>query len=71
MAKTEWYEVPIKIIRDGKEMILPANEVKKGDYVFFLGMKRICDGMIPDDDEEIIYIKFGIDLWPAEMCNSK
>ena len=39
--KHEWYEIPVKVFREGEEMIVPANEVQKGDYVYFLGMKRL------------------------------
>lgn len=63
----EWYEIPVKVIRDGKEMVVPANQVSKGDYVFWSGRKVKCDGCIPDDDEEVMYLRFGIDNWPAEM----
>lgn len=69
--ETEWYELPIRVIRNGVDMIIPANQVQKGDYVFFMGMKRICDGMIPDDDEEIIYLIFGIDQWPSAIFDAK
>lgn len=67
----EWYEIPVKVQRDDKIMIVPANEVKRGDYVFYLGMKRKCDGHIPDDDEEVMYLEFGINSYPAEMFDSE
>lgn len=66
--KYEWYEIPINVWRNGVELTVPANEVEDGDYVNFMGMKRKCNGVIPDDDEEIMYIRFGIDDWPVEMC---
>ena len=68
---TEWYEIPIKIQRGNKEMVVPTNQVQAGDHVFYLGIKRRCDGAIPDDEEEIMYLKFGIDCWPAEMFDSE
>ena len=71
MVKTPWYELPIKVNRNGTDMIIPANQVEDGDLVFFDGEKRQCDGMIPDDDEEIIYLIFGIDQWPSAIFDAK
>ena len=71
--KCKWYEIPIRVERNGEALIIPANEVESGDKVWFCsGVKYISDGCIADDEEEIMYIKINkVDCWPAAMFVSE
>lgn len=70
--KYKWYEIPIRVKRNGKVLIVPANEVISGDKVWLCDVEYTSDGCIADDEEEIMYIKTNkIDAWPAAMFLSK
>jgi len=73
--RSEWYEIPVLVERNKKELVVPANQVQKGDKVWFAwsGVSHIAAGHIVDDEEEIVYIEInnGADCWPAEMFLSE
>lgn len=73
--KYEWYEIPVRVERDGQLQVVPANQVQCGDKVQFVwsGIPHVAAGHIPDDDEEIMYIEIngGADCWPAAMFCSE
>ena len=70
---TEWYEIPVKVVRNEKTMIVPANQVQNGDTVWLGMLQYTAHDHLPDDDEEIMYIQIngGADAWPAAMFASK
>lgn len=64
----EWYEVPVRVTRNGETFIVPANQVQDGDIIYGAdGFPHITTGFWPDDEEEIAYLAInnGIDHWPA------
>lgn len=71
----EWYEVPVRVERNGQILIVPANQVCAGDRVWLLGLgmfSYIVHDVIPDDDEGIMYIKINsIDAYPADSFLSE
>lgn len=72
----EWYEVPVRVERSGKKLIVPASQVCAGDKVWLfqlLGtLSYTVHDVIPDDDEGIMYIKINsIDAYPADAFLSE
>lgn len=68
MEKYKWSEVPVRIARQGKIPVVPANEVESGDVIWDAnGVSYITDGFWPDDEEEIAYLAInnGLYHWPA------
>lgn len=70
---TEWYEIPICVSLNGESYIVAANEVQPGDKVCMGLCQYTVHDILPDDDEEIMYIKINeVDAWPAAMfCDTK
>lgn len=65
---TEWYEIPICVGRNGELYIIAANEVQPGDKVWMGLCQYTVHDILPDDDEEVMYIKINdVDAWPAAM----
>lgn len=53
----EWYEIPVRVVRDGNTLVVPVNEVESGDVVWDVnGVSHITTGFWPDDEEEIAYL---------------
>lgn len=70
----EWFEVPVRVMRGGETMVIPANMVEDGDVVWDAsGASHVTTGFWPDDDEEIGYLAIndGLDHWPAQMFMSE
>lgn len=66
----EWYEIPVRVVRNGDNIVVPANKVENGDIVSDAGgCSYITTGFWPDDEEEISYLAIngGLDHWPAEF----
>ena len=64
----EWYEIPVRVVRDGNNLLVPANKVESGDMVWDAnGVSHITTGFWPDDEEEVAYLAIndGLDHWPA------
>ena len=70
--KREWYEIPVRVERDGASMVVPACEVQPGDSVWIDFVSYIVKDILADDEEGIMYIKINeIDAWPAAMFLSE
>lgn len=68
----EWYEEPVKVKRDDKILVVPANEVQEGDTVWMGEIPYKSYGVIADDDEEVMCIYIDpINAWPAGCFASK
>ena len=68
----EWYEIPVRVERDGASMVVPACEVQPGDRVWMDFVSYIVKDILADDEEGIMYIKINeIDAWPAAMFLSE
>ena len=66
--KYEWYEAPIRVERDGVSVIVPVNQVRRGDRVWSGRIPYTVTDLLADDEEEVMYIKINeIDAWPSEM----
>lgn len=62
----DWRMIPIYVVRDGAELVVPVSQVKPGDVVTFGGDSRTVHDVISDDEEETYWIDInGLDLWPA------
>lgn len=64
----EWYEIPVRVARNGNTLIVPANQVESGDVVWDVsGCSYSTTGFWPDDEEEVAYLAInnGLDHWPA------
>ena len=70
----EWYEVPVRVIRCGNTLVVPANKVENGDVIFGTdGCSHITAGFWPDDEEEVAYLAInnGLDHWPVSFFMSE